>query len=625
MCGISGIYNFNGQAVGIETLKRFTDSMFHRGPDGSGYELLNDNTLGLGQRRLSILDLSILGKQPMSYADGRYWITYNGEVFNFESIKSELMHKGYVFISNTDTEVILASYIEWGKDCLSKFNGMWAFAIWDDSEQELFLARDRFGIKPLYYSYIPGESFSFASETRAFKYLNGFNRSINNDYLNITLEDPYALEGLGYTIFENIFQILPGHFLTIRNNEAIVQKRWWHINDHLIEVPNKFEEQAEKFYELFRDACRLRLISDVPIGTALSGGLDSTAVYSTVFDILKSENLGRVDKDSQRAFTAIFPGLAQDEQKYAEKAAAYTGGPITYIESDVNNLIQQIEYETELSDFVNVFPISSISNVYKGMRNNGIVVSMDGHGVDEMLYGYRDMVYSLYNEALWHKWASETKSFQYVLENLYHPNQWSNEQAKFDRKFDEKIQRESSVFYKLKRSLKGKSANKEFLPVSLPNLSDKPYQFDDLSMGERMLRYETFQHTLPTLLRNFDRAGMMNSVEIRMPFMDWRLVSYIFSLPQASKIGHGFTKRIVRESMKGKMDESLRTRTYKVGIKSPIEHWINGELKGWALDTLKDNSLKQELSTSIKSSKELSAQTVKEIWQNINTEIINKK
>lgn len=626
MCGIGGIFNINGKSLELDILKRFTDSMFHRGPDGSGYELLNNDTLGLGQRRLSILDLSILGKQPMCYADGRFWITYNGEVFNFESIKSELLHKGYVFKSNTDTEVILASYIEWGKECLNKFNGMWAFAIWDNSEQELFLARDRFGIKPLYYCHIPGESFSFASETRAFKHLDGFKRTINQNHLDITLEDNYALEGLGYTIFENIFQILPGHFLVVKSNQTIIaQKRWWHINDHLIEVPTQFEDQAEQFYEIFRDACRIRLISDVPIGTALSGGLDSTAVYSTIFDILKNENLGRIDKDSQRAFTAIFPGLAQDEQKYAAKAAAYTGGPITYIENDINNLIKEIEFETELSDFVNVFPINSISNVYKGMRNNGIVVSMDGHGVDEMLYGYRDMVYSLYNEALWNKGNNETKSIQNVLENLYHPNQRTIEHEKFDRKFDEKKQRESSIFFKLKQSIKGKSNKNEFLPISLPYLSDKPYQFNDLPLGERMIRFETFQHTLPTLLRNFDRAGMMNSVEIRMPFMDWRLVSYMFSLPQSSKISHGFTKRIVRESMKGKMEESLRTRTYKVGIKSPIDYWINGALKEWSMDSLKNGTLKDELSKSIKSNNQLNAHEVREIWQSINVNIITNR
>ena len=591
MCGIAGIYHINGESLDLVTLQKFTDSMQHRGPDGAGYELLNDYTLGLGQRRLSILDLSELGKQPMSYANGRYWITYNGEVFNFEEIRKELIQKGFSFISNTDTEVILAAYIFWGKDCLNKFNGMWAFAIWDSIDKELFLARDRFGIKPLYYFNEPGKRFVFASETRAFKFLNGFNRTINEERLEINKTDPYALEGLGYTIFDGIFQILPGHFLSVKVGQDLQQKRWWNIADHIKIIPQKFEAQVEEYYSLFRDACKIRLISDVPIGTALSGGLDSTAVYSTVFNILKNEKLGRVNADAQRAFTAIFPGLPNDEQEYAQKAAHYTGGPITFLESNAINLAKQIEEETEIADFINVSPVSSLSDVYKGMRQNGIVVSMDGHGVDEMLYGYRDMVYSLYNDALWNKGKAETRAYQEVLENLYHPNQLKAQQLKFQSNLSDKINRESSFFYQIKQSLKTKKKSLEFIPLELPTLSDKPYNFTPKSLDQRMVYNESFQHTLPALLRNFDRAGMMNSVEIRMPFMDWRLVSYIFSLPTESKIGNGYTKRILREAMKGKMDESLRTRTFKVGIGSPIEYWINGRLKEWAFDHLNDQSL----------------------------------
>ncbi len=622
MCGISGIYNLNGLSVDLSQLKKFTDSMYHRGPDGAAYELLNENALGLGQRRLSILDLSISGKQPMSYGNGRYWITYNGEVFNFEHIKSELIQNGYTFASETDTEVILASYIHWGKDCLNKFNGMWAFAIWDEIEKELFLARDRFGIKPLYYVHKHGESFSFASETRAFKFLDGYSRVINQERLELNAKDPYALEGLGYTIFEDIFQLLPGHCLTIKKGNGVEQKRWWHISDHLQVVPKTLEEQAEAYYQLFRDACRIRLISDVPIGTALSGGLDSTAVYSTVYSILQSEKLGRVNPDAQRAFTAVFPGLPQDEQIYAQKAVDFTGGPITFIESNLSDLTNQIEKETELSDFLNVSPISSISDVYKGMRKNGVVVSMDGHGVDEMLYGYRDMVYSLYNNSLWNGSVNETKSFQSVLENLYHPSQWQTEGLKFDKKLTDKIDRESSVFFMLKRFVKGKQSSNEFLPLELPSLSDKPYNFKDTELADRMVYNETFQHTLPALLRNFDRAGMMNSIEIRMPFMDWRLVSFVFSLPIESKIGGGFTKRILRESMKNKMDETLRTRTYKVGIGSPVEHWINGSLKNWAFDQLDNKDLKLKAEHSIQKSGNIDAATVRQIWQNINVKLI---
>ena len=230
MCGISGIYNLNNNPVYLETLKRFTDSMVHRGPDGAGYELFDNNTLGLGQRRLSILDLSEAGKQPMSYADGRYWMTYNGEIFNFIEVREELQQLGHAFKSDTDTEVILAAYAQWGKACLDKFNGMWAFVIWDSQEKTLFLARDRFGIKPLYYVHQPSKFFAFASETRAFKFLEGFKREVDEELLKINLQDSYALEGLGYTPFKNIVQLLPGHCMVIRKGNEPKQKRWWQSN-----------------------------------------------------------------------------------------------------------------------------------------------------------------------------------------------------------------------------------------------------------------------------------------------------------------------------------------------------------------------------------------------------------
>jgi len=623
MCGISGIYYKNNEFLNHEVLKQFTDSMIHRGPDGAGYEILDEGHLGLGQRRLSILDLSKAGKQPMSYAEGRYWITYNGEIFNFSEVRFELQALGHTFRSQTDTEVILAAYAQWGKACLDKFNGMWAFAIWDEVNKTLFLARDRFGIKPLYYVHKPGKLLAFASETRAFKYLEGFKREIDEELLELNLQDSYALEGLGYTPFKDIVQLLPGHCMLVsRDKETLKQKRWWHIGDHLHkEVPKTLEAQAAKFYEIFRDACRIRLISDVPVATALSGGLDSSAVYSTVYDILQKESLGRVNKDSQRAFSAIFPGLPQNEKEYADAAASFVGGNINYIETDFDNLEQTIAKETELCDFVSTSPITAISAVYKGMKSNGITVSMDGHGVDEMLYGYRDMAYSLYNRALKKGKINDAKIFSDVISNMYHPDEQNVKRNKFKQELLIKENRENSFLEKLKKIFLSKSISLEYLPFKLSSLSDKPYDFSYRTLPKRMVYHEFFVHTLPALLRNFDRASMMNSIEIRMPFMDWRLVTYVFSLPTSSKIGQGFTKLLVREAMKGKMDESVRTRTFKVGIGSPVEYWFNGALKEWVLDSVKDSQQKEELYKAFKTGG-LSAQQVRDTWLGMNVELI---
>jgi asparagine synthase (glutamine-hydrolysing) len=624
MCGIAGIYHLNNQKLSIEKLKRFTDSMSHRGPDGAGYELFDNELLGFGHRRLSILDLSEAGKQPMSYADERYWICYNGEVFNFQKIKNELLAKNYTFKSDTDTEVILAAYIEWGKDCLHKFNGMWAFAIWDKQEQTMFLSRDRFGIKPLYYYFEAGKFFAFASETRNFKFLDNFQRNINQELLDYNLKDNYALEGIGYTIFDNIYQLLPGHYIEFeKSDNHIQQKRWFDILDfNQQQVPEKLEEQAEKFYEIFRDACKLRLISDVPVATALSGGLDSTAVYSTVFDIIKNESLNRINANSQKAFTAIFPGLENDEEQYAKKAIDFTKGEIEYICTDVANLAATIEKETELVDFISSAPITSISAVYKGMKKAGISVSMDGHGVDEMLYGYRDMIHNLYIDALFTK-GKNPQSYADVLLNMYHSDKHNTTKQKFDKEIKEKQLREKSLSFKLKYLIKGEQAplDKAFIPLPLKSLSDKPYDFSKFSLSKRMVYFEFFQNTLPALLRNFDRAGMINSIEIRMPFMDWRLVTYIFSLPEESKLGKGFTKLIVREAMKNRMDESLRTRTFKVGIGSPIEHWLKTYLKDWVINSITNQKLKEDFLNNNQNYNSQN-QIFTKVWQEINIKLI---
>lgn len=619
MCGIAGVYRLDQAILSLETLQRFTDSMGHRGPDGSGYKLLDEQILGLGHRRLSILDISKNGSQPMSYQHERYWITFNGEIFNFLDIKSELIKKGYTFISESDTEVILASYNEWGKECLHKFNGMWSFAIWDDKNKELFIARDRFGIKPLYYLLIPRVIFAFASETRAFKYLDQYQRIFDNRLLQLNLEDSYSLEGLGYTPFKDIVQLLPGHYMLIGRKGTNGQKRWWDIQDHLItDVPGKIEDQATAFFALFKDSCKIRLISDVPVATALSGGLDSTAVYSTVFGILQKDSLNRVNKDSQRAFTAIFPGLDVDEKEYAEKAVKFTKGDLTFIEPDFSTLGDDIVKETELADFINPTPINAISSIYKGMRKNGIVVSLDGHGVDEMMYGYRDMVYSLYNYTIRYKNSKEAAQFSTILNRLYHPSLQAELINKRSIEIQRKRQAERGITYRLKQILKQRAKNTEYLPERLPALSNKPYDFERLDIYQRMVYYEFFQHTLPALLRNFDRAGMINSVEIRMPFMDWRLVTFVFSLPYTSKIGDGYTKLLLRKAMEHQMSEEIRTRTFKVGIGTPLDHWFNTYLKDWLLEKIKSKELKSEMEKNIKRNLPFPSNLNKRVWEEIN-------
>jgi asparagine synthase (glutamine-hydrolysing) len=605
--------------------------MTERGPDGSGYGFFDDHTLGMGHRRLSILDLSDAGKQPMAFADGRYHITYNGEIFNFEEIRHDLETLGHRFHSHTDTEVVLAAYAVWGADCLNRFNGMWALAIWDDQEKTLFMARDRFGIKPFYYVHEPGRLLAFASETRAFKQLEGYRRSMDEELLQWQMQGA-RIHGSGYTIYKGIHCLLPGHFVLLKQDGPFEQKRWWHIQDHLwSKVPDTLEAQAEQYYALLQDACKIRLVSDVPVATALSGGLDSSSVYCTVNALFKQGGLQRVPADAQRAVVATFPGLENDERAYAEQAIAYTGGEALFLPQEYKNLPEQVEKDTLIFDGLNASPITAISGIYRGMRAAGIAVSMDGHGVDEMQYGYRDMLYNLFD--YFHK-NGNTRMAD-ALREVIVPTYPESDHARVEQNLRQLMQAQG-LTARMKRMVKQLIGRKTFdragynSTVNWPPVG-QPYHFEGLAYQEQVVYQETFVETLPDIFRNFDLAGMMNSVEIRMPFMDWRLVAYTFSLPFSSKVGHGYNKLVLREAMKNHMPESLRQRRLKIGISSPIQVWLNGPLREWAMDILSaaGNENKATVEARIllenvkKDSGVLSREQASEVWQKVNRILIS--
>ncbi len=569
MCGIAGIINFKAQAIPMATIQQFTDAMVHRGPDSGDYALLENETVALGHRRLSILDLSAAGCQPMQYADGRYAMVYNGEVFNFLELREELEKAGYVFRTKTDTEVILAAYDCWGKDCLYHFNGMWAIGIWDSVEKELWLARDRFGIKPLYFSHQVNQQFAFASETNAFQFLEGFNRTFNEKHISLSLQDPYSLEGFGKTIFDQIESLLPGHWISIKGNEFDLRK-WWQTSDHLQEVPAAYEAQVEQFKELFADACKLRLRSDVPIGTALSGGLDSSAVYC-MLQHLKKQNFitDRLPAQWQKAFSAIFPGTEQDEQAFAQQVVDFVGGEVSWIEQSTHSLADKIISSAKQLDLIYNTPLFIGSDIYGGMKERGITVSMDGHGVDEMLYGYGFAVKKLADETAY-KDVMLAENYWQVYEEMY------AERPVKPVHFGEQQMVQSSWQWKIKKDLK-KMAGRSAVPA-----------FD-----EAILYNQFHLSMLPTILRNFDKMAMQHSIEIRMPFMDWRLVTFVFSLPDSSKVGNGYTKRILRDAMKGIMPESVRLRKLKTGLNAPMQSWFANELRTFVLDHVHSTAFQQ--------------------------------
>lgn len=591
MCGIAGIFRFSSKIVNPSEIKSLTDVIAHRGPDGEGCWIHPQHFLGLGHRRLSILDLSEKGAQPMHYADGRLSIIFNGEIFNFIELRDELKHKGYIFHSDSDTEVLLAAYHCWGKDCLHRFNGFWAFALWDEQTRELWMARDRFGVKPLYYLHQPGEQLVFASETQQFKHLGGYVRQPEENHLRYILQNPWGLEGLGKTIFKHIEQIRPGHYLTIKTDEKIESVKWWDTEAELLTVPDNFDAQAIEFLALLEDAIKIRLRSDVSIASALSGGVDSSAVYCTIHHLVSNQKgLYRLPSEWQRGFVAVFPGTEQDERLYAEQVLTHTHGDGEFFDMNTGkDLTDRLLRSIAAYDTVYSTPLFILDGVYGAMRSKGITVSMDGHGVDEMLYGYPHNVW----EALQYSRTQNDTAYSNDLTDTY----LSMLQADQKKVKAKELNTNNHSFYqrqwnRVRRKLQtNRQEPSWFEPfdssiLSLPSMP-VPGHFNP---AEAQL-YSTFHYTvLPTILRNFDRGAMRNSIEIRMPFLDYRLVRYVFSLPMQSKLGGGFTKRILREAMKGILPEPIRTRKLKTGFNAPLQSWYRNELKTLLLDEVNSAS-----------------------------------
>ena len=607
MCGIVGMYNFDGSKVDQQELDRFTDSLSHRGPDGRGTYIDENACLGFGHRRLAILDLTDSGHQPMSYGDGRFWITYNGEIYNFIELRKELEGMGHRFYSESDTEIILASYAEWGESCQFKFNGMWAFAIWDATEQMLFLSRDRFGIKPLFYLY-DGRHFLFASELKAFMSLPThikpkFDLGMVAHFANN--------ESAEKTILKGVKNLNGGFQLILRQDKSPIIKRWWSTNDHLVDVPNSFEEQVEQYKELFLDACRIRMRSDVPIGTALSGGLDSSSVLCSMAHIRSAgSRKHRLAKEWQKAFVLDYTGTSHSEKIYAQKVIDHTNAFPVHKEIELSNISAEDIIEATYAFEAIQEPAIGPWYLYREMRNKGVVVSLDGHGGDETLAGYHHYPAVALRDAVW-SWPNTGRfaDIQNTLKGLYEeevPDGFDNvdipSRMEVLRKMiitKQSLRQSAPRLYSILRSVYrgfrySFSKNRLYtdrrwilieredpLPLQEERLSKTVFDHLDQEL------YQDFHiHLLPRILRNFDRISMAHGVEIRAPFLDWRLVTYVFSLQSSVKIGNGYTKYILRESMQDILPESIRLRKGKIGFASPMVAWYKDALKPFVLDSV---------------------------------------
>ena len=559
MCGITGIINSN------QINKLRLKVLHHRGPDAEGLWSAPDGEMpvSLGHTRLAILDLSDNASQPMVSACNRYVLVFNGEIYNFLELREELQKRGCAFTSESDTEVFLQGLIHEGPSFQLKCNGMWAFCLWDRKEKTALLGRDRFGKKPLFYAHLKHGGMAFASEMKAlYPFLETVQPSsrIEEHFRNL-----FDYEHTEDCVIQGIKRIPPGYWASWQNSNLKLY-RWWNTLDHLEEPPAKYEEQVERWRELFLDAVRIRMRADVPIGTALSGGLDSSATFSTMAYLAGSGSIKRGARDWQHGFCAHYPGSSIDESLWARIVSDHIGVPLNEIvvnPVDGRWSIQEALYQVE--DPYLTLPLPMLAT-YRAISDAGIKVTLDGHGADEMFSGYGHLRYAILNSSP-EQFVELDAIDRSLRTGTFEPRRrfillhWIAKQGYI---------RGGLKFLDLKRRMLG-DWRRTFPDQEHP-------AFKAMSVFDQAL-YEIFHVTiLPTLLRNYDRYSMASGVEIRMPFMDWRLVCFTFSLPWTSKLGGGYTKRVLRDAMAGILPEKVRTRRDKIGWNAPLHEWLKGPL-----------------------------------------------
>jgi asparagine synthase (glutamine-hydrolysing) len=562
MCGILGYYSLNGP-VDKHLFNSMIDTLQHRGPDDRGSYYDPTVNLALGHTRLSILDLSKDGHQPMHYMD-RYTIVFNGEIYNYIDLRTELMSMGYSFTTKTDTEIILASFDKWGKNCLTKFNGMWAFSIYDKINQNLFCARDRFGIKPFYY-YYSDDKFIFASEIKAI-----IPALTDGPYANI----PRLLDNILYnlfdhtseTMFRDVSQLRPGHYLEINSAFNLSVTQYYDLNK-IGPTFRTYNENVTIYKELFYDSIKLRLRADVPVGSCLSGGLDSTSIVCVSAELLKSQEAA-----AHHTVSSCYDNYDEkkyDEQEYINEVTSYANTISHKVYPTVfdflNNLDDVIYYQDE--------PVGGLSHgaqssVFKAAKSHGLTVMLDGQGADEQLAGYAFFHSFIVREYLtsgriisalkemYCFWKLRSRTESYGLKGLFY------------------FMLKNSLSQKNQRILiKSFTSRQEFDWLQIPYDGKIVENSRSTSSFNESLK-KSMLYGLVMLLHYEDRNSMASSIEGRTPFLDYRLVEHILSLPADQILKNGITKRILRDAMKGVIPENIRTRTTKLGFAVPVELWI---------------------------------------------------
>lgn len=591
MCGITALYEPGAPTWLPDVTLAMTRAVRHRGPDGEGFAyvtaagavtaVLSPETprgvagatqpptgavLGLGHRRLSILDLSIAGHQPMADEAGDSWIVFNGEIYNYLELQAELTAKGHRFRSHCDTEVILAAWREWGEGCLARFNGMWAFVLFDRRTRQIFAARDRFGVKPLYLWRTPTGGLALASEIKQFTTHPGWRPRLNGqrayDFINWGIQDHTA-----ETLFADVIQVRGGEFLA-SSLDALGRanpQRWYHLQP--ASFGGDFAAAGARFRELLDDAVRLRLRADVPVGSCLSGGLDSSSLVCTM-----RAQLGERAPQLQNTFSAYSDVPRFDERSYIEEVANATGATRHAIVPSPETLLAEFDQLTWHQD--EPFGSTSIFAqwcVFRLARQNNVVVMLDGQGADEALGGYHGYfnprLAGLLRRGELRRFWGEAATIRAL-----HGQTWFAQA---------KMLANELLPPGIADRLRGAAGRSVKAPafIDFARLGAEPRALHegvtDLRDPVRSLgRAQLLSLSLPMLLHWEDRDSMAHSVEARLPFLDYRLVEFCLGLPEDFKLADGWTKRVLREGMRGRLPERVRLRRDKLGFATAEETWM---------------------------------------------------
>jgi len=574
MCGITGIFDIKGKReISRELLSRMNEIQFHRGPDEGGLHL--EPGLGFGHRRLSIIDLSS-GQQPLFNEDGSVIVTYNGEIYNFPGLTDELKQLGHTFRTHCDTEVIVHAWEEWGEACVERFRGMFAFAVWDRNKETLFLARDRLGIKPLYFSKLPGDLFIFGSELKSLKVHPELPREIDPS----SVEEYFAF---GYvpepkTIYKQVYKLSPGHRLTIRRGQRKLQpEKYWDVAFKSHHPMSESEVQHE-LLERLEEAVRIRMIAEVPLGAFLSGGVDSSAVVAT---------MARISDDPVNTCSISFGDREYNESQYAAMVAQQyqTSHRVEQVNPDDFSLVDHL---AELYD--EPYADSSALPTYRvcELAKKQVTVVLSGDGGDENLAGYRRYRWHTYEERIRSLLpASIRRPLFGFLGSVYPKADWapkifrakSTFQAMARDSLEGYLHSVSIMSNELRNSLFSQSLKRDLQGYKAVEVFRRYAQQAPTEHPLSLVQYLDMKTYLPgDILTKVDRASMAHALEVRVPILDHHLVDWISGLPPELKLRDREGKYIFKKALEPLLPKEILYRP-KMGFAVPLASWFRGPLR----------------------------------------------